>query len=478
MEIPKIPISQAPLLLEYVFAQYDERKFKKIAMQKVTKIGQGYVLNDKKREKLEVIDIMNENRKNHIFLFGSTGVGKTRSAELMVIQDIYAGRNVVYIDPKSDADMLNTIIATAIKAGRMKDLLFLSPIFPEFSIEINPTSHYYIYEEIVEHVMAAVPSEDDFFYNVAKETTMAIVQSIVLKRKATGKQGIRINFEEIASYAYYDGLKNLKDGICNVNDTNLKNDIAKTTALLDQILSSPQDYFSKVSTTLRSALNIMTNGNIGKVLGNANANNFVERLESGRGTILYVQTGTMLARETANVVGKEVLSMIQSVVGRYYLSGKVFKKELCLYIDELSNVVYRGIQDLYNKGRGAGVWIMGMTQSIADMINALGEDGAKQLLDNTNTKIIMRVQDLDSAKVFAELGGTQKKNSPIMTSTGGITVRETDEYTILPEDMLRLQKRGFYYFGFEGQFFGKTNAVKPVNFKILLPNILQEEEVA
>lgn len=317
MEIPKIPISQAPLLLEYVFAQYDERKFKKIAMQKVTKIGQGYVLNDKKREKLKVIDIMNENRKNHIFLFGSTGVGKTRSAELMVIQDIYAGRNVVYIDPKSDADMLNTIIATAIKAGRMKDLLFLSPIFPEFSIEINPTSHYYIYEEIVEHVMAAVPSEDDFFYNVAKETTMAIVQSIVLKRKATGKQGIRINFEEIASYAYYDGLKNLKDGICNVNDTNLKNDIAKTTALLDQILSSPQDYFSKVSTTLRSALNIMTNGNIGKVLGNANANNFVERLESGRGTILYVQTGTMLARETANVVGKEVLSMIQSVVGRY-----------------------------------------------------------------------------------------------------------------------------------------------------------------
>jgi type IV secretory pathway TraG/TraD family ATPase VirD4 len=278
--------------------------------------------------------------------------------------------------------------------------------------------------------MAAVPSEDDFFYNVAKETTMAIVQSIVLKRKATGKQGIRINFEEIASYAYYDGLKNLKDGISNINDKSLKNDISKTSALLDQILSSPQDYFSKVSTTLRSALNIMTNGNIGKVLGNASENHFVERLESGRGTIFYVQTGTMLARETANVVGKEVISMIQSVVGRYYLSGKVFKKELCLYIDELSNVVYRGIQDLYNKGRGAGVWIMGMTQSIADMINTLGEDGAKQLLDNTNTKIIMRVQDLESAKVFSELGGIRKKNSPIMTSTGGITVRETDEYSI------------------------------------------------
>ncbi len=467
------------LLLERVFQSFEERKTRKIATQITTNIGLGYKLDDQKRESLQLVNIMNENRKNHIFLFGSTGVGKTRAAELMVVQDIIAGRNVVYIDPKSDIDMLNTIIATAIKYGRINDLLFLSPIFPEFSIEINPTSHYYIYEEIVEHVMAAVPSEDDFFYNVAKETTMAIVQSIVLKRKATGKHDVKINFEEIASYAYYDGLKNLKDGISNINDKELSADINKTTKLLEQILSSPQDYFSKVSTTLRSALNIMTNGNIGKVLGNASRNDLVERLESGKGTILYVQTGTMLARETANVVGKEVISMIQSVVGRYYLSGMVFKDPLCLYIDELSNVCYRGIQDLYNKGRGAGVWIMGMTQSIADMVAVLGEDGASQLLDNTNTKIVMRVNDPKSAETFAQLGGTKMQSSPILSSNGGFSTRQMAEFAILPEDMQRLQKREFYYFGFEGQFYGKTNAVKPVNFHIELPNILQaKKEVA
>lgn len=477
-EEPKkvLDISVNPLL-EKFFNYIEKRKIERNYKGAITKLGLGYALKDVKREYLRSIDITNSNRKNHIFLFGTTGVGKTRTAEQMVIQDIFAGRNVVFIDPKSDKDMLNTVIANAIKAGRADDLLFLSPIFPEFSIEVNPTSHYYIYEEIVEHVMAAVPSDDDFFYNVAKETTMAIVQSIVLKRKATSKQSIRITLEEIASYAFYDGLKSLKDSIGNINDKSLAHDISKTARLLEQILSSPQDYFSKVSTTLRSALNIMTNGNIGKVLGNASKNDFVERLESGKGTILYVQTGTMLARETANVVGKEVISMIQSVVGRYYLSGKVFKNPLCLYIDELSNVVYKGIQDLYNKGRSAGVWIMGMTQSIADMIAVLGEDGAKQLLDNTNTKIIMRVQDLNSAKIFAELGGVRRVNSPIMNSSGGTTVRETEEYAILPEDMLRLNLQEFYYFGFEGQFYGKTNNIVPANFTIDLPNILQEREV-
>ncbi len=458
------------------FAKYDYHKEKKELDKNRTRIGLGYGIEDKKRENLKEIAIDNENRRNHIFLFGSTGVGKTRAAELMVSQDILAGRNVVFIDPKSDLDIYNTIVDTAIKCGRENDLMFLSPIFPEYSIKINPTSHYYMYEEVVEHVMAGVPADDAFFYNVAKETTTAIVQAVVLKRKATGKTDIPVNMEEIATYAYYDGLKELKDSIGNISHKDLHDEVIKTTKLLEQILSSPQDYFSKVSTTLRSSLNLMTNGNIGKVLGNVSENSFVDKLERGEGIILVVQTGTMLAREAANVVGKEVISMIQSVVGRYYLSGKVFKTPLCLYIDELSNVVYRGIQDLYNKGRSAGVWIMGMTQSIADMIAVIGEDGAEQLLDNTNTKIIMRVQDLSSAEKFAALGGTVRKNSPIMSSAGGVTSREVEEYAILPHDVLRLDKREFYYFGFEGQFFGKTNAVYPASIHIDFPNILQNRE--
>lgn len=395
----------------------------------------------------------------------------------MVEADIIAGRNVVFIDPKGDMDMLNRVIGTAIKYGRQNDIMYLSPIFPSVSIEINPTSHYYLFEEIVEHVMAGVPSDDDFFYNVAKETTMAIVQCLVIKRKATDKRDIPINFEEIAQYAYHAGLMELRSNVQNINSPELKYDIQKVSSLLDQILSSPVEYFSKVSTTLRTTLNIMTHGNIGRVLGNAKRNDFVKRLEQGKGVILYVQTGSLLTRETGHIVGKEIVSMIQSVVGRYYLSGKVFTQELCLYIDEMSNVVYRGIQDLYNKGRGAGVWIMGMTQSVADLVANIGEDSARQLLDNTNTKIIMRVQDIKSAETFAALGGVRKKSASILSSNGGITARESEEYSILPQDILRLEKREFYYFGFEGEFFGKTRLVTPSNFKVKFPNILQENNV-
>lgn len=439
-----------------------------------TKLGFGYSLSDKRKEELLEININNSNRKNHIFLFGSTGVGKTRAAELMVQQDIMAGRNVVFIDPKSDIDMHNTMFYYALKAGREKDFIFLSPIQVEDSIQVNPTSHYYIWEEIVEHVMASVPSGDAFFYNVAKETTIAIVQAIVLGRKVSDKQNYKINFDEIASYVTYNGLQNLRQNTENIRDMDLLEDKKRALRLLDQVLSSPLDYFSKVSTTLRTSLNIMTNGNIGKILGNAEKNELVERLETGKGVILLVQTGTMLARDTANVVGKEVISMIQSVVGRYYISGKSLPMPLCLYIDELSNVVYRGIQDLYNKGRGAGVWIMGMTQSIADMIAVIGEDGAKQLLDNTNTKIIMRVQDLSSAETFAMLGGTRKKYSAIMANEGGLTGREIDEQSILPEDVLRLDKREFFYFGFEGQFKGKIRKIESTPCEIIKTSILQD----
>lgn len=462
-------MSNLDILFEF-YEKYFDRENK---LTNQSYFGIGYELQDNKKTKLLNINIQNENRKNHLFILGSTGVGKTKCAELLIRQDIEANRNLVFIDPKGDIDVLKTIIGSAIKYGRKDDLMFLSPIYPELSISVNPTSHYYMPEEIVEHVMAAVPSEDKFFYNVAKETTIAIVQSLVIKRKAIDNATLKINLQEIAKFAYYQGLVELRTSIENINIPSLKENINETLRLLTQILASPVEYFSKVSTTLRTALNIMTTGNLGKVLGNARENNFIDRLESAKGVILYVQTGTMLARGSANILGKEIISMIQSVVGRYYLSGKVFKDPLCLYIDELSNVVYMGIQDLYNKGRTANLWIAGLTQSIADMEAAIGKEGAKQLLDNTNTKIIMRAQDLGSAYELSQLGGVRKTTSAIISANGTVNSRQSDDYAIKPEEILRLNKREFYYFGFEGQFLGKTKTIKPINIDIKLPNILQ-----
>jgi len=443
-----------------------------------TIIGKGFALNDIKKESFVDIKLEDKNRVNHMFVFGAPGVGKTRLLENIIEQDIPKGESVVIIDPKGDIDLFSKVYQVALNSKRKDDLMLLTNIYPEFSIKINPLQHYYMIDEVIDHIMAGVPAGDDFFYNVAKETTTAIVRSRILLRKFT-KSNEPLNFQEISSYCYYEGLEQLKSNVESVNTDDMELNIERDFILnlLEKVLSSPQDYFSKVSSTLRTTLTIMTSGNAGKVIGNIKTNKFIDRLERDEPIILYVMTGSLLSRESAPILNKVTLSMIQASIGRIYSSGKKYSHRLNIFIDEAASAVYKGIETIPAQGRGANVSVTFITQSPADMIAQIGEDSAKRLMDLTSTKIIMRLNEENSARMIAGYGGKIKTYSPILSSNGGITTREVEEVAIKPEDVLRLQKREFFYFGFEGEFKGKTARVEPTEIMIQMPNATSRGEI-
>jgi len=452
------------------------RKFFRKEPQSIL-IGKGFMLDDVKKENLVDIRLLENNRVNHMFVFGAPGVGKTRLLENIIEQDIPKGHSIVIIDPKGDIDLFSKVFQVATNCGRKKDIMFLTNIYPEYSIKINPLAHYYMEDEIIDHIMAGVPAGDDFFYNVAKETTTAIVKSRILLRKFTKQIQDTLNFKEISEYCYYAGIQKLQSDLQAVNSSEFEEDKQFLLNLIEKILSSPQDYFSKVSSTLRTTLTIMTSGNIGRIIGNVKTNSFIDKLENDEPIILYVMTGSLLSRESAPILNKVTLSMIQSSIGRVYSSGKKYSHRLNIFIDEAASAVYKGIETIPAQGRGANVSVTFITQSPADMIAQIGEDSAKRLMDLTSTKIIMRLNEENSARLISAYGGKIKSYSPILSSNGGITTREVEEMAIKPEDVLRLQKREFFYFGFEGEYKGKTARVEPTEIMIEMPNALATGEI-
>ena len=62
-------------------------------------------------------------RQGHLFYVGTTGVGKTRAAELAIIQDIRRGNPVICMDPKGDPDLFRCLYAEAV-AFKTSLLLF------------------------------------------------------------------------------------------------------------------------------------------------------------------------------------------------------------------------------------------------------------------------------------------------------------------------------------------------------------------
>ncbi|HHX5354800.1 TPA: type IV conjugative transfer system coupling protein TraD, partial [Escherichia coli] len=61
-------------------------------------------------------------RVGHTIVYGTTRVGKTRLAELLVTQDIRRGDVTIVFDPKGDADLLLRVWAEAHRAGRGDEL--------------------------------------------------------------------------------------------------------------------------------------------------------------------------------------------------------------------------------------------------------------------------------------------------------------------------------------------------------------------
>lgn len=80
-----------------------------------------------------------KNLVNHLVFFGTTRFGKTRALAALMRQVILKGDNVIFIDPKQGK---NEIISWALEfcaeAGRLEDIRYYSPLFPELCDHFNP----------------------------------------------------------------------------------------------------------------------------------------------------------------------------------------------------------------------------------------------------------------------------------------------------------------------------------------------------
>jgi type IV secretory pathway TraG/TraD family ATPase VirD4 len=389
--------------------------------------------------------------------------------EWMIEQDIRKGYSVVVIDPKGDEALFNKIVQVAFEEDRYEDLILITPVFPEYSALIDPLAYYYMPEELVAHIISGVPVEEPFFYKVAYEISMVLVQALILKAKVEGRTP-NFNLSEIKDRMSKEEIEALMKEI-QVIDLPEAHELVRN---MQKIVNSPQDYYSKISTSLRVALMQLSTGNIGKLVGKADENRFIKRLEEGKRVILVAHLGALLTEDAAKVLGKVIVSMVKTYVGRVFMSGRKVDPPLCVYIDEAQNVLYYGIEDLFAKAGGAGVWVHGFNQSVNQIYKEVGYEFGRSILDNANTKVFMRVPDVDTAEYVAKHFGMKRKISPSLSLGGGIITKEDEQYLVKPENVLNLQPRQFYLFTYSGQYKGRTIDVEEPYVEVEFPQIKVE----
>jgi Type IV secretion-system coupling protein DNA-binding domain len=82
----------------------------------------------------EVFGVVTEDRRKHFYIVGKTGTGKTTLLTNMILQDIYNGLGVCFIDPHGDS---SEYILDRIPPHRHKDVIYFNPADIDYPIGLN-----------------------------------------------------------------------------------------------------------------------------------------------------------------------------------------------------------------------------------------------------------------------------------------------------------------------------------------------------
>jgi hypothetical protein len=370
-------------------------------------------------------------------------------------------------------EIFSKVIQAAIECGRVNDIRLLTPIFPHMSYKLNPLEVYYMDEEIASIILAGVEiGKEPFYFNVANESTTAIVHSLNFIRKQEAIKE-KLNFNDIKDRV---SAKELED-IYKILNQFYRNDnnavhMAKD---LKKIIESGADYYSRIASSLRVAMMELTTGSTGKILGNIRGNDIIQRIEEHKGVIFVAQLGSLLTNKTAATISRVLVSMLKTLAGRTFAAGKVLRPPLVIYADEAQNILFQGFEDLLSKSGSGNIMVNGFSQSVNQIYAAIGDEKkGNSILDNINTKIFMRAPDEKTAQYATEHFGKVKKLAGIYNVGGTPNYRETEDELLPKESVMSLRNQEFIMRSAALKYIGKVTTTDKAFLDIAYPEMTNQ----
>lgn len=335
--------------------------------------------------------------EGHMLVSGATRTGKTYYLQLDLIQAIERGTEaVIFIDPKGDLSVLDRAYDAAVRAGRQEDFQFFSLAFPHVSCTYNPLHNFVLGMEVPDRLSGLLPGggESEPFKAFAWEVINVIAQAMLLA-------GERPLLSKIARYAKVN--RSLEELLPRVPEH------TPECEYLQALIKHPPDHYDKMVSSLKPMLSKLDTPDFRNLMSVT-----TPQLDWDRAIrlkrIVYMFMGSMIVKETAYAIGMLALQDLLNFIGRAY-AYEPQKTPIRLIVDEVGRLAFPGFIDLLAQAGGQGLMAVLAFQSVADLVSGLGQAGAQQILDNTNTKLWFRATDHATAKTFADIAG----QGPLLT---------------------------------------------------------------
>lgn len=393
-------------------------------------------------------------RVGHTLVLGTTRVGKTRLAELFIIQDIRRQRDgerevVIVFDPKGDAELLKRVYVEAQRAGRAGEFYVFHLGWPDISARYNAVGRFGRISEVATRIAGQLSGEGNSaafrefawrFVNIIARALVELGQRpdyLLIQRHVVNIDALFIEYAQVyfarADPKAWEAIVQIEG---RLNDKTIPRHMIgreKRVVAIEQYLSQvrtydpvldglrsavryDRTYFDKIVASLLPLLEKLTTGKIAQLL----APNYSDLNDPRpifdwmqiirQRAIVYVGLDALSDAEVAAAVGNSMFSDLVSVAGHIYKFGiddglpagaSTTQVPINIHADEFNELMGDEFIPMVNKGGGAGLQVTAYTQTLSDIEARIGNRAkAGQVIGNFNNLFMLRVRETATAELL------------------------------------------------------------------------------
>lgn len=355
-------------------------------------------------------------RRRHVHILGVTGSGKTESVILNFLkQDISRDLGSIILDAKGDQSFVDYLNANAPKEKfQIFDLSDANSVGYNPLIEGSPL-------ESAQRLFSSMTWSEEYYKSKAFSALLVIFEDFY---KKTGRNP---TIKDIKKYLEVSAT------LAEVLNLDVKSKVFEAE-------------FKDLS-GLRDQIRSLCIGHFENILSPTKDKDSINLSEVFKGKIIYFRLQSLLSPQAVQVIGKLIIQNINFLTGNSHRGkisdGNINRKIVPIYLDEFASFASPEFADLISKARSAGFALHFSHQSNGDLAE-VSEGFLNRITDNSATKILLRINDPDTAEFYSRAFGTklyhkmthQVANASDKTSgdsTGSGTLREAHQFRSSPD---------------------------------------------
>jgi TraM recognition site of TraD and TraG len=358
----------------------------------------------------KVFGILPEDRRRHVYIIGKSGMGKSTLLENMILQDIYLGHGVCFIDPLGDSCLS---ILDRIPNFRLKDVIYFDPSNTKYSLGLNLL---------------------DIKENESPALIVAEIMSI-MERVWSGAWSARMEYIlSNALLALIDiGGHNLMGALKMFSDQKFLEKIALQCQnmlvrnfWLNEYKQFPPAYKIEAVAAIQNKIGqLFANEMICNILGQTNSTiDFDDIMNNNKIFICNLAKG-QIGESNCNLLGSIIVTKLQlSAMKRINISEKN-RKDFYFYIDEFQNFINDSFISILSEARKFRLNITLAHQYLGQITSEESEKIRQAIFGNIGTIISFQIGHEDAEKICKEMGLDENYQYFTGLDIGQILIKES-----------------------------------------------------